>query len=218
MNFTLLRQRMVKEQLIARGIEDPRLLAAFSEVPRHLFLPKDQQDRSYSDRPLPIGEGQTISQPYMVAVMLNELEVLPGDRVLEIGTGSGYETALLAYLGAHVFSIERLAVLAERARALLQKLSIPHVQIRVGDGSLGWLEEVPFEGVVVTAAAPAIPQALAAQLKEGGRLVIPIGSALTQILTVVERHQEEFITRQGCGCAFVPLIGTYGWKEEEASS
>ena len=168
-----MRKDMVDTQIAARGITDKRVLAAFGKVPRHKFVPEDFQDAAYSDHPLPIGNGQTISQPYMVALMTEKLALKDGERVLEIGTGSGYKLAILAELAKEVYSIERFENLAEAARAKMEALGYRNVVIRSGDGTLGWEEYAPYDGIVVTAAAPDIPQSLVRQLKQGGKLVIP---------------------------------------------
>ena len=208
------RRPMVEVQLLARGIREPGVLAVFSKVPRHRFIPEAHRMKSYTDHPLPIGEGQTISQPYIVALMMELLHPQPGSRVLEIGTGSGYQTALLAEISARVFSIERVPVLAERASILLKELGYGNVEVRVGDGSLGWAEHAPFDRILVTASAPSVPKSLTEQLAEAGKLVIPIGSAVNQMLTLVERIQGDLRVREACGCVFVPLVGAEGWKEE----
>ncbi|MBI3318048.1 MAG: protein-L-isoaspartate(D-aspartate) O-methyltransferase [Candidatus Omnitrophica bacterium] len=209
------RQRMLRDQLVARGIQDPRVLRAMGAVPRHRFVPESHQHQSYSDHPVSIGEGQTISQPYMVALMTESAAPGPASKVLEIGTGSGYQTALLAELSSQVYSIERLPVLAERAEGLLRALGYSNVHIRVGDGTLGWPEESPFDAILVDAGAPDLPQALVDQLVEGGRLVIPVGLSGSQTLTVVERSKGQVEKRELCSCLFVPLIGAQGWKEGE---
>ena len=198
---------MVEEQLKSRGIRGERVLAAFSTVPRHLFVPEEYRVRAYEDHPLPIGSEQTISQPYMVALMIEELDVLPTSKILEVGTGSGYQTALLATLGKTVYSIERIGTLAEGARALLSDLQFQNVEIHVGDGSLGMPAVAPFDGILVSAAASQVPQALVDQLAEGGRLVIPIGSVSGQMVTVVERRHGQVEQRETVGCVFVPLVG-----------
>ena len=204
---------MVADHLAARGIRDPRVLALFSRLPRHLFVPEAHRRRSYTDHPLPIGEGQTISQPYIVALMTELLSPGASSKVLEVGTGSGYQTAVLAELSAAVYSVERIPVLAERASGLLAGLGYANVRIRVGDGSEGWPEFAPFDRILVTASVPSLPKPLTDQLAEGGRLVIPIGSALNQTLTLAERFHGELRTQEGCSCLFVPLIGEHGWKE-----
>ena len=207
-----MRKDMVDTQIAARGITDKRVLAAFGKVPRHKFVPEDFQDAAYSDHPLPIGNGQTISQPYMVALMTEKLALKDGERVLEIGTGSGYQLAILAELAKEVYSIERFENLAEAARAKMEALGYRNVVIRSGDGTLGWEEYAPYDGIVVTAAAPDIPQSLVRQLKQGGKLVIPVGGAFGQILMVVTKEEGSIKTEEICGCVFVPLIGKEGWS------
>lgn len=208
-----LRQRMVVEQLVKRGIKDPRVLQAMGKVPRHLFVDPALRSRAYEDYPLPIGEGQTISQPYMVALMTEALELKGYERVLEVGTGSGYQTAILAELASKVYSIERIDVLAHRAAERLLQLGYANVQIKVGDGSLGWTEEAPFDAILVTAGAPSTPQALLQQLAEKGRLVIPVGEAHAQILKKIVREGESYSSTDLVGCVFVKLLGEQGWKE-----
>ncbi|MBI1953155.1 MAG: protein-L-isoaspartate(D-aspartate) O-methyltransferase [Candidatus Omnitrophica bacterium] len=212
------RRRMVADQLLARGIRDPLVIRSMARVPRHLFVPAGHLDKSYSDHPLPIGEGQTISQPYMVALMIQEMALKPAGRVLEIGTGSGYEAAVLSLLASKVYSVERVPALADSAAKLLRSLSVKNVQILIADGTAGWPDEAPFQGILVAAAAPRVPEVLVNQLAPGGRLVIPVGSALSQTLTVVRREAGGIETREICGCVFVPLIGAHGWKEGEVSS
>jgi len=212
-DYGIARERMVTEQLMARGIKDPRVLAAMRKVPRHLFVEEALAARAYGDYPLPIGEKQTISQPYMVALMTEALALQPKDRVLEIGTGSGYQTAILAELCSKVFSIERIKILAERAERILSELGYSNYLIRVGDGSNGWKEEAPFEGIMVTAGAPRVPKALLDQLSEGGRLVIPIGDEFSQSLTKIVREGGEYRYSNLTGCIFVKLIGDQGWKD-----
>jgi len=209
------RQRMVADQLVARGIRDKRVLAAFSKVPRHLFVPEDQRPHSYEDHPCPIGAGQTISQPYIVALMTERLQLKPEAKVLEIGTGSGYQTAILAELAVRVYSVERFPDLAQEAGKILTELGCTGVEIRVGDGTNGWSEAAPFDGIVVAAAAPLLPEPLLNQLAEGGRMVIPIGSPKNQVLTLVTRSGGRIQAVDICPCAFVPLIGAHGWKESE---
>lgn len=210
---TAARLRMVEEQIAGRGIRDERVLAAMRHVPRHLFLPESQRAAAYDDRPVPIGDRQTISQPYMVAAMTAALAPQPTDRVLEIGTGSGYQTAVLAALSAAVVSIERHASLAVQAEERLRHLGIERVRIVVGDGSEGYPAEAPFDRILVTAGGPEVPEALRAQLAEGGRLVMPVGSAGLQHLAVVHRAGERFQVHEGEACVFVPLIGKHGWPE-----
>lgn len=208
---------MVDEQIRRRGVKDERVLAAMETVPRELFVPGAQLDAALSDRALPIDCGQTISQPFMVAAMTALLKIRPEHRVLEIGTGSGYQTAVLAQLAGHVFTIERVADLQAAARRLLSSLDVTNVSYRVGDGTEGWPYEAPFDGIIVTAAAPEVPPPLRAQLAEGGRLVIPVGGEHEQILTVVEREQGRFRESPQFPCRFVKLIGRAGWEEPASS-
>lgn len=210
------RTRMVELQLRARSVSDARVLKVMETIPRHLFVDEGLIDQAYSDNPLPIGEKQTISQPYIVALMTQALELKGRERVLEIGTGSGYQTAILAKLADRVFSIERVAALAARARKILDRLNCYNVAIRVGDGSYGWREEAPFDAIITTAAAPQIPQYLVEQLAPGGRLVVPVGSRDVQILYKLTRSAEnpaELKKEDLGGCRFVSLIGESGWKE-----
>lgn len=202
---------MVTEQLARRGIRDARVLQALGKVPRHRFVDEALVGRAYGDYPLPIGDGQTISQPYMVALMTEALELVGHERVLEVGTGSGYQTAILAEVCAKVFSIERLKGLADRAIRTLDSLGYYNVLVRVGDGSLGWKEEAPFDAILVTAAAPAVPEALVEQLAHKGRLVVPVGDAYSQVLHKGVREEEGMRWRDLGGCVFVKLIGDQGW-------
>jgi protein-L-isoaspartate(D-aspartate) O-methyltransferase len=213
-DFSQERQAMVAEQLRRRDIRDERVLAAMARVPRHLFVPAASQSEAYEDRPLPIGDGQTISQPYMVAIMTQALGLAGGERVLEIGTGSGYQTAVLAELSREVFTVERLFALFQKAENRLRNLGYENIRCRLGDGSKGWPEKAPFDGILVTAGAPGVPEALKAQLAEGGRLVIPVGSRYTQSLLRIERTGGRFAEEDITGCVFVPLVGESGWKEE----
>ncbi len=210
--YRQLREMMVRQQIEARGIRNRRLIEAMLRVPRHLFVPEGMRDRAYDDTPLPIGEGQTISQPYMVAWMTELLEPEEEDRVLEVGTGSGYQTAILCELAAEVFSIEKNAALAGAAKRRLTELGYRNLRIRVGDGTLGWPEEAPFDGILVTAGAPSAPQPLLEQLGEGGRLVIPIGSSSLQMLTLIRREENEYRVSEEGTCVFVPLVGRFGWQ------
>jgi len=206
---------MVDTQIQARGITNPRLLEAMSKIPRHFFVEEALTDQAYNDNPLPIGELQTISQPYMVALMTDALDLKGRERVLEIGTGSGYQTALLAELADQVFSIERIASLANNARRILDHLGYYNVAIRVGDGTYGWKEEAPFDAILVTAGAPEIPQPLIEQLEIGGRLVLPVGGRSIQDLIKVTRQSEDIhdVKKENLGgCRFVDLIGEYGWS------
>lgn len=204
---------MVQDQIIARGITTPRLIDALNKIPRHLFVQEAMAVQAYSDGPLPIGEKQTISQPYMVALMTELLELKVNDHVLEIGTGSGYQTAVLASLCRRVWTIERIRSLAMQARKVLDSLHLLNVNIRVGDGTLGWPEEGPFDAIMVTAGAPAVPEALASQLSPGGRLVIPVGSEQEQsLLRLTLEPDGNLKTEKFSPCRFVPLIGQQGWQ------
>jgi protein-L-isoaspartate(D-aspartate) O-methyltransferase len=207
---------MVKEQLQFRGLHDPKVLAAMLSVPREKFVSPDLQGFAYEDRPLPIEEGQTISQPYMVAFMTEALELAGAERVLEIGTGSGYSAAVLSRIVPSVRSVERLPELAATARERLQLLGFANIDVHVADGSLGWSQFAPYDAIVVTAGAPEVPAPLLAQLAIGGRLVIPVGSSVTfQSLIRVHRESEQKYRRETLmGVMFVPLIGAAGWESE----
>jgi len=207
------REAMVRVQIERRGVHDARVLDALRRVPRELFVPADQVEHAYEDRALPIGMGQTISQPYMVAVMTAALRVGEHHRVLEIGTGSGYQAAVLAHLAAHVWSVERHLELADAARSRLAALGLTNVTVFVGDGTAGHPEEAPYDRILVTAGAPRVPGALESQLAAGGRLVIPVGTAWHQDLQILERTEEGFRSETGDACIFVPLVGRDGWPE-----
>jgi protein-L-isoaspartate(D-aspartate) O-methyltransferase len=211
MDFRDARQRMVESQIAARGVRDPLVLEAMRAVPRHLFVPEDLREDAYKDRPLPIGEGQTISQPYIVAAMTERLAVDGGHRVLEIGTGSGYQTAILSRLAREVVTIERHAPLSARAADVLSELGVGNVQVIVGDGSEGYPAAAPYDRILVAAGAPVVPTALKEQLADAGRLVIPVGPLGFQRLMLVERRGETFTESEGEGCVFVPLVGRHGW-------
>ena len=212
MNFTRARSRMIEEQLVARGIADPRVLAAMAQIERHLFVEEALQERAYDDKPLPIGARQTISQPFMVGLMTQTLALRGTERVLEIGTGCGYQTAVRAELAANVFSIERISTLAVRARQLLDRLGYYNVATRVGDGTLGWGDEAPFDAIVVTAGTPQVPRPLIAQLADGGRLVFPIGEEELQTLVRIRKEGERLHEEYFGDCRFVKLVGRYGWE------
>jgi len=203
---------MVESQLRGRGIRDERVLAAMFRVPRHEFVSEEHRDQVYEDHPIPIGEGQTISQPYIVAIMLEALALNPSDTVLEIGTGSGYQTALLSELTRQVYSVERHEALARAARATLARLGFNNVEVFVGDGSRGLPDRAPFDAIVVSAAAPQIPPPLFEQLREGGRMVIPVGPAHAQELQLVRKHEGQPVVTSMEGCRFVPLIGSEGYR------
>jgi len=209
--LTVLRQTMIAAQLRARGIRDERVLAAMTKVPRHLFVPAEYQEQAYGDHPLPIGEGQTISQPYIVAYMLEVLALDGSEKVLEIGTGSAYQTALLAKLARQVYSVERIESLASEAAALLIRLGYTNVSVIVGDGSRGLPEYSPFDAIVVSAAVPVIPQPLLEQLREAGKMVVPVGPADAQVLKLVSKQQGRAAVTNLEGCRFVPLIGEQGY-------
>jgi protein-L-isoaspartate(D-aspartate) O-methyltransferase len=209
------RLRMVREQVERRGIREPRLLEALRSVPRHCFVPEDERDKAYLDGPLPIAEGQTISQPYIVAAMTGLLEIVPEDNVLEIGTGSGYQAAILGKLAKTVHSVERHPLLARQAGEVLESLGLHNVIIHVGDGSLGLEECAPYQGIIVTAASPCVPQQLLNQLAPNGRLVIPVGGREGQSLQRWRRLPEGFEHEELFPVVFVPLRGSAGWKEED---
>jgi len=205
---------MVSTQIEARGIHDHGVIEAMRKVPRHLFIGEALQDQAYGDFPLPIGEGQTISQPYIVAEMTQALELNKDDRVLEIGTGSGYQTAILAELAFRVYTIERVRELFVRARKLLDQLGCHNVVAKCSDGTVGWPDESPFEAIIVTAGAPEVPEKLVQQLTIGGRLVIPVGNRFSQTLLKLRRDEDGVHKTDLGGCRFVKLIGEHGWKSE----
>lgn len=211
-DFERLRKKMVETQLIPRGIKDKKVIEAFLTVPREKFVPENLKESAYDDTPLPIGEGQTISQPYIVALMTELLQLKGGEKVLEIGTGSGYQAAVLSEIGCDVYSVERIPSLATRAGKILQQLGYI-VKIKIGDGTLGWEEYAPYDGIIVTAAGPKIPQSLLTQLKEGGRIVMPVGDLFTQDLIRITKVKGKFIKENFGGCQFVPLKGKEGWNE-----
>ena len=203
---------MVEEQLILRGINESPVLEAFATIQRELFVPEEEKKYAYCDRPLPIGYNQTISQPFMVALMTQLLHPQRGEKVLEIGTGSGYQAAILCYLGCEVFSIERIKELAEIAKKRLEEFNFK-IKIKIGDGTLGWEEFSPFDKIIVTAGAKVTPPPLLSQLKEGGRLVIPVGNLYHQELIVIDKKgNDKYIKNNAGGCVFVPLVGKYGFK------
>ena len=212
MNFARARERMVEEQLVNRGISDLRVLAAVAKVERHCFVEEALRTRAYDDKPLPIGERQTISQPYMVGLMTQTLELHGDERVLEIGTGCGYQTAVLAELAATVFTIERLTQLAAAARTTLDGFGYTNVVTRVGDGSLGWAGAAPFDAIIVTAGTPQVPRPLVAQLAPGGRLVFPIGEEELQTLVRIRKDEGGLHEEYFGDCRFVKLVGRYGWS------
>lgn len=213
MAFEEQRRLMIQEQLEKRGIADPRVLEAFRRIPRHLFVPEEFLDEAYEDHPIQIGGGQTISQPYMVALMVQLLKLQGHERVLEIGTGSGYQLAILAQLALDVYSVERLPELGAVALRRLEQLGFLNVHMSSGNGTLGWPEHAPYDAIVVAAGAPNIPQALVDQLIPGGRLVIPVGSQQQQTLLLVEQRPDRLHMTEITQCVFVPLIGEHGWTD-----
>ncbi len=215
MDFSRAINRMVDEQIVSRGIKDLRVIEVMREISRHLFVEEALQSQAYNDYPLPIGYGQTISQPYMVALMTEGLELRGHESVLEIGTGSGYQTAILAKLAEKIYSIERISDLAATARKILDELNCFNVEIKIFDGTYGWKEKSPFDAIMVTAGAPEIPQPLVDQLAVGGRMVIPVGEAGLQDLFQVVRNEEGLIKKNLGGCRFVKLIGKYGWEDQD---
>ena len=204
---------MVSAHLICRGVTDPKVIEAFRKVPRERFVSPEYEDSAYDDNPLPIGRGQTISQPYMVGLMTQELGLTGGEKVLEIGTGSGYQSAILAEIAGEVFSVERDPELSRRAAGVLGGLGYGNVRFLCGDGTLGWKENAPYDAMIVTAGSPDIPDPLKEQLAEGGRLVIPVGPFYGQTLIRVTRKGKTFRAQTVCGCVFVPLVGKFGWNE-----
>lgn len=215
-DYRLARHKMVEEQIKARGIKDKRVLEAMSRIPRHLFIEEAMAARAYSDHPLPIGEQQTISQPYIVALMTEALDLTGPERVLEIGTGSGYQAAILSQLAQRVYSVERIRTLMISARKIMDRLGCRNVVLTVGDGTRGWPEQGPFDAIMVTAGGPDVPPPLLEQLTLGGRLVIPIGkSRLSQDLIKVVKNKNGLITRKNLGgCRFVDLVGEHAWSDD----
>ncbi len=207
------RRKMVEEQLVERGVKDLRLLEAMSRVPRHLFAQDSLQHRAYGDTPLPIGENQTLSQPYIVGVMTEALGLKGEERVLEIGTGSGYQTAIIAELARQVFTIERLNNLSRKAQKILEGLNYMNIVFKMFDGTYGWPDQAPFDAILITASARDIPESLIKQLGDGGRLVAPIGEADKQKLVVLTKKGDHVSRRNLGDCKFVPLIGKYGWSQ-----
>ena len=214
MKFKRLREKMVTTQIESRGVRDRRVLDAMRKVPRHLFVSEALQDQAYGDFPLPIGEGQTISQPFIVAEMTQALEVTPDDTVLEIGTGSGYQTAILAEMAYKVYTIERVRELFIATRKLLDRLKYHNVVAKCSDGTLGWQDEGPFDGIIVTAGSPDVPETLVNQLKEGGRLVVPVGGRHSQTLFKIVKRPDGIRKTNLGGCRFDKLIGSHGWQDE----
>ena len=211
-HFRIARERMVENQIAARGIRDKRVLEAMKKVPRHLFVDEALWDQAYGDFPLPIGRGQTISQPYIVARMTEELGLKGNEKVLEIGTGSGYQTAILAELAKQVFSVERVPDLLQRAKQILDRLGYHNVMIKLDDGTWGWKEHAPYDAILVTAGSPVIPTPLLDQLKDPGVMVVPVGDEYSQTLTKVTKRDGKIDTEYLEGVRFVKLIGDHGWR------
>ena len=208
------RERMVEEQFVSRDIRDARVLDAMRRVPRHAFVPEEHRHLAYRDSPLPIGQSQTISQPYIVALMTQMLALQGDETVLEIGTGSGYQAAVLSQVAREVHTVERHEILAQRALACINSLDIKNVIIHVGDGTRGWPANAPYDAIIATAAAPKVPKPLLNQLADGGRLVIPVGGRIGQYLEIWSRAGEDFDHQRTVAVAFVPLLGKYGWKDD----
>jgi len=211
--FERMRREMVERQLCPRGISDPRVLEAMRRVPRHLFVPENIRSSAYDDCALPIGEDQTISQPYMVAAMTELLRLKGDEKVLEIGTGSGYQAAVLAELCRKVRTVERIEALSRRAQEAAREAGYQNIEFIVGDGTEGYAGAAPYDGIIVTAACPSIPQPLLEQLKDGGRLVLPVGERYQQVLTVATRQGKKTRLEESILCVFVPLLGKFGWKD-----
>jgi protein-L-isoaspartate(D-aspartate) O-methyltransferase len=212
-DFAWARERMVQEQIIARGISDSRVIAAIRKIPRHLFIDPGIVNRAYDDSALPIGEKQTLSQPYMSARMTEALKLTGSEKVLEVGTGSAYQTALLAEICFNVFSVEKIRALSRKARLLLDQLGYQNIALHVGDGTIGWSEHAPYDAIIVTAGAPSAPKPLLDQLSIGGRMVIPVGEEQGQTLIRVTHTRSSFKEEQLGECKFVKLLGKYGWRE-----
>jgi protein-L-isoaspartate(D-aspartate) O-methyltransferase len=212
-DYAWARERMVQEQIIARGIADARVIAALRKIPRHLFVDAGLVNRAYDDSALPIGDKQTLSQPYMAARMSEALRLGGDEKILEIGTGSGYQTALLAEIGFNVFSVEKLRALSRKARQLLDRLGYQNIALHVGDGTIGWSEHAPYDAIIVTAGAPSPPKPLLEQLAIGGRLVIPVGDEQEQTLVRVSRTRFSYKEERLGECKFVKLLGKFGWRE-----
>lgn len=216
MDFSIARRIMVDRQVRGRGVSDPLVLNAMLQVPRHLFVEEALRGQAYSDFPLPIGEKQTISQPHTVGIMTEALQLRGGERVLEIGTGSGYQAAVLARIASRVYTVERIPALARRARRILDALGCHNVNIKLSDGTAGWAEEAPFDAIIVTAGAPFVPRDYVSQLAPGGRLVIPVGGQEGQVLKrFMLKEDGDCIEEKLLDCRFVPLLGKHGWKDKE---
>ena len=212
-DFDVIRTEMIETQIIQRGIIDPKVIKAMLKIPRHLFVSEEYLSEAYDDHSLPIGEGQTISQPYMVALMTELLCLTSTEKVLEIGTGSGYQTALLAELSKEVYTVERIKGLIDYAKKVLESLNYQNIFYKFGDGTEGWKEVATYDRIIVTAASANVPEPLIEQLNIDGKVVIPIGDKFSQVLTVIEKKDSKVTKKEICGCVFVPLIGKYSWKK-----
>jgi len=213
LDYHLVRERMVKTQLIPRGINDKRVLQAMGKIPRDRFIEEALKGEAYNDHPLPIGHKQTISQPYIVALMTEALKLTGNERTLEIGTGSGYQTAILAELSEKVYTVERIRSLLVKSRNILAELGYNNILFKAFDGTLGWKEHEPYDAIIITAGAPNVPQPLLDQLAEGGRLIIPVGNRFSQELIKMTKKRGRYIQKNLGGCRFVDLIGVHGWKD-----
>ncbi|MDD5454681.1 MAG: protein-L-isoaspartate(D-aspartate) O-methyltransferase [Candidatus Ratteibacteria bacterium] len=212
-DYKSLRENMVDCQIKARGINGEKVLKAMREIPRHLFIPEQQRSYAYEDFPVPIGEGQTISQPHIVALMTEMLQLKGHEKVLEIGTGSGYQSAILSKIAKEVYTVEKIEYLALKAEKIFKILGYNNIKVKIGDGTEGWSEHAPYDGIIITAGSPKIPEPLIEQISEDGRLVIPIGDAFSQDLTVAQKIKGKLTKRIICGCIFVPLIGKHAWEK-----
>jgi len=212
-DYKILRENMVDCQIKARGTNDEKILKSMREIPRHLFVPEKQRSYAYEDFPIPIGEGQTISQPHIIALMTEMLQLKGNEKVLEIGTGSGYQAAILSQIAKEVYTVEKIEPLGLKAERLFKELGYENIKVKIGDGTEGWSEYAPYDGIIVTAGSPQIPKPLIEQLSENGRIVIPTGDSFSQDLIAGEKIKGELIKRTICGCVFVPLIGKYGWEK-----
>ena len=214
-SFAGQRRKMIEEQLVNRGVKDLRIMEAMNRIPRHLFVHESMQHKAYGDFPLPIGDNQTISQPYIVAAMTETLQLKKTDRVLEIGTGSGYQTALLAEMAGQVFTIERIRSLGMKSQKLLERLNYMNIVFKVFDGTYGWPDQAPFDAILITASTREIPKMLVDQLGESGRLIAPVGDLEQQNLTVLTREHDRITSQEIGYCKFVPLVGRYGWPGDK---
>ncbi len=213
--YKMLRENMLSVQIKARGINGKEVLTALRKIPRHLFIPEQQREYAYEDFPLPIGESQTISQPYMVALMTQALNLKKHEKVLEIGTGSGYQSAVLSRIAKEVYTVEKIESLGLKSEKIFKELGHKNIKVKIGDGTEGWSEHAPYDGIIVTAGSPQMPKPLIEQLSENGRIVIPIGNSFSQDLIVARKTKGELTQRTICGCMFVPLIGKYGWDNNK---